>query len=452
MIKDLKFKEKIYSPRFFKLRKDLVRGKIISPRLRKLKEVLERAENKKKIIDDFWKAIEENGTPIIEAIERVPHHKLVTFFYKESSNTDKILLACDGLVGIPRRWKFTRLQGTDIYYKSLFYLNKTRINYAIHKASISLEDIPNFPPKDNLRPLKGDPLNKQNFTLLPDFTLAPLELPDAPLQPWIEKKDNTPEGKLEALRLKSSKFKDNFFIKIYLPPNYNPSAEPYGSLFLFDGYFYSNPNRIPTPTILDNLIFSKKIPPIIAVFICNQTVTRNRELNTNPDFVYFIAEELLPHLKEKFNLSNNPEKTIVGGLSLGGLTSSYIGLKYPEKFGKILSQSAPYWVPETDDSRRGFPTKFLKIDPHFQNWQHIIGEYVKSEKLPLDFYIEVGVYEGRETICGGPSFFFSNRHFRDVLLSKGYTVKYVEFIGGHDFICWRGTLADGLIYLIGNHL
>ena len=32
------------------------------------------------------------------------------------------------------------------------------------------------------------------------------------------------------------------------------------------------------------------------------------------------------------------------------------------------------------------------------------------------------------------------------------TVKYVEFIGGHDFICWRGTLADGLMYLIGNHL
>jgi enterochelin esterase family protein len=134
------------------------------------------------------------------------------------------------------------------------------------------------------------------------------------------------------------------------------------------------------------------------------------------------------------------------------LTGSYIGLKYPDKFGRILSQSAPHWVPETNDARRGFPTNFLKIDPHFQNWQYLIGEYVKSEKLSLEFYLEIGVYEARDAVYGGPSHFFSNRHFRDVLLSKGYPVKYVEFIGGHDYICWRGSLADGLMYLIGSHL
>jgi enterochelin esterase family protein len=454
MIKDFKLKGKIASPRLFKLKKNLERGKIVSPRLLKLKKDLETAKDKKKIIDEFWSAIEENGTPIIEAIERVPHHKLVTFIYKENSDTDKILLVSDGLGVIPHRWKFARLQGTDIYYKSTFYLNKTRTTYAIHKTSTSLEDIPLYPPKDNLSPLKGDPLNKKNFTILPIVTLAVLEFPDAPSQPWIEKKDNIPEGKLEAVWFKSAKFDDEFLIKIYLPTNYNPSTEPYGSLFLFHGGAYVNPDVIPTPTILDNLIFSKKIPPIIAVFIHNHfnkgMAVGRRELHTNPDFAYFVAEELLPHLKEKYNLSNNPERTIVGGLGLGGLTGSYIGLKYPHKFGKILSQSAPYWVPGSWGT--GVPTRFLKIDPYFQNWQYLIGEYVKREKLPLDFYIEIGVYEAREALHGLPSHFFSNRHFRDVLLSKGYTVKYVEFIGGQDFICWRGTLADGLMYLIGNHL
>ena len=421
-------------------------GKVASPRLLKLKEDLERAKNKKKIINDFWKAIEENGTPIIEPIEIEPNHKLVTFLYKENSDTDEILLISDSLGVIPHRGKFTRLQGTDIYYKSIFYLKKTRTTYAItrHKAYIPL-----YPPKDFMMPpLKGDPLNKKNFTILPGVTLAVLELPDAPSQPWIEKKDNIPEGKLVTVRLRSAKFNDEFYIKIYLPPNYNPSTEPYGSLFLFDGYTYANPNQIPTPTILDNLIFSKKIPPIIAVFIYNHInkgmAVRNRELHTDPNFAYFVGEELLPHLKEKYNLLNNPEKTIVGGASLGGLSASYIGLKYPDKFGKILSQSGAYWVPEIK-----VPTEFLKTDPYFQNWQYIIGEYVKREKLPLDFYIEIGVYEVKEALHGLPSHFFSNRHFRDVLLSKGYTVKYVEFIGGHDFICWRGTLADGLMYLIG---
>ncbi|MHA1727444.1 MAG: hypothetical protein ACTSWY_01775 [Promethearchaeota archaeon] len=74
---------------------------------------------------------------------------------------------------------------------------------------------------------------------------------------------------------------------------------------------------------------------------------------------------------------------------------------------------------------------------------------MKREKLPLDFYIEIGLYEEKESLHGTPSHFFSNRHFRDVLLSKGYSVKYVEYVGGHNFICWRGSLSDGLIYLIG---
>jgi len=155
-------------------------------------------------------------------------------------------------------------------------------------------------------PRKGDPLNKKNFTTLPGVKLAVLELPDAPSQPWVEKKDNIPEGKLVSMRLRSAKFNDKFKIKIYLPPNYNPSTEPYGSLFLFDGYLYTNPNRIPTPTIIDNLIFSKKIPPIIAVFIWNHInkgeAARYRELHTNPDFAYFVAEELYPIPRWRFLL------------------------------------------------------------------------------------------------------------------------------------------------------
>jgi enterochelin esterase family protein len=38
---------------------------------------------------------------------------------------------------------------------------------------------------------------------------------------------------------------------------------------------------------------------------------------------------------------------------------------------------------------------------------------------------------------------------RDVLLAKGYEVHYQQFVGGHDYLSWRGTFADGLMDLIG---
>lgn len=413
---------------------------IISPRLLKLKEEVEKAKITKNIIDDFWKEIEEKGTPLIEHIEQEPNHKLVTFLCKEDADTDEILLVSGSLGYIPHRGIFKRIQGTDIYYKSIFYLNETRTTYAISRQKAS---VPLYPTDFTIRLLKGDPLNKRNVTSFPGVKMAVLELPDAPPQPWIEKKADVSKGTLKEIRLKSIKFEEEFFIQLYFPPKYDASADPCGSLFLFDGFIYNNKKQIPTPTILNNLITSKKIPPIIAVFISphfERIDSRNIELNTNPDFAFFVGEELLPHLKEKYNLSNDPKKTIVGGASLGGLSASYMGLKYPDKFGKILSQSGSYWASEKYDE---------KIDPHLKNWHYLIGEYMKTEKLPLDFYVEVGIYEGTEALHGKPCHFYSNRYFRDVLLSKGYSVKYVEFIGGHDFICWRGTLADALIYLIG---
>ncbi|GAH40229.1 unnamed protein product, partial [marine sediment metagenome] len=192
------------------------KDEIISPRLLKLKENLEKTLNEKQIIDEFWKEIEEKGTPIIEHIEKESKYKLVTFLYKENADTDEILLLSGSIGEISHRGIFNRIQGTNIYYKSIFYLNRTRTTYAISRQKA---DIPLYPPKDFILPvLKGDPLNKKNFTWFEGFTQAVLELPDAPSQPWIEEKDNIPKGTLETLLLKSTKFEKEFSIVTYLPP------------------------------------------------------------------------------------------------------------------------------------------------------------------------------------------------------------------------------------------
>ncbi|WP_280397277.1 hypothetical protein [Nocardia carnea] len=42
------------------------------------------------------------------------------------------------------------------------------------------------------------------------------------------------------------------------------------------------------------------------------------------------------------------------------------------------------------------------------------------------------------------------RRLHDHLLRSGYAVSLTEYTGGHEFIRWRGCLADGLIELIGD--
>lgn len=62
--------------------------------------------------------------------------------------------------------------------------------------------------------------------------------------------------------------------------------------------------------------------------------------------------------------------------------------------------------------------------------------------------MDAGVYEVDFTGEGG-NVLIPNRQLRDVLLAKGYSIRYQEFAGEHDPVNWRGTMADGLIFLLG---
>jgi enterochelin esterase-like enzyme len=70
----------------------------------------------------------------------------------------------------------------------------------------------------------------------------------------------------------------------------------------------------------------------------------------------------------------------------------------------------------------------------------LVLSFRNSPRLPIKFYMEVGRFDSLLDI---------NRELRDVLVLKGYPVVYREFDGGHDYYYWRGSLADGLIALLG---
>lgn len=115
--------------------------------------------------------------------------------------------------------------------------------------------------------------------------------------------------------------------------------------------------------------------------------------------------------------------------------AAYVGLHHSDIFGNVLSQSGFLgWKPRDDPE---------------DEW--IARQFIARPKLSLRFYIEAGLYETQiETIePGWNNFLVAARYMRDVLRAKGYPVAYSEFSGGHNPMNWQGTLAKGLLALLG---
>jgi enterochelin esterase family protein len=263
-----------------------------------------------------------------------------------------------------------------------------------------------------------------------------VEMPDAPLQPWLAKRKEVPAGVVEKQQFKSNLLKNEREIAVYTPPRYSKDAKPYGVLVLFDEKPYLDEYVIPTPTILDNLIADRRIPPLVAILVDNAPGdARFRELTCNRTFADFLSSELMPWARRLYNIAADPRQIIVGGSSLGGLAAACTALWHSDSFGNVLSQSgAFFWAPPKSDNPE-------------PNW--VAKEFIASPKLPLRFYMDAGTEELDFSGLGG-GILAPNRNLRDVLLARGYEVHYQEFAGGHDFLSWRGTLADGLIILMGD--
>ncbi len=81
-----------------------------------------------------------------------------------------------------------------------------------------------------------------------------------------------------------------------LPPGYSRSRD-YGWLLAYDGNQYTT--AVPTPTILDNMIAAKAIPPVIAVFL--ESPNRDVEFRRTTTFQRFVgARRLMPQLRAHY--------------------------------------------------------------------------------------------------------------------------------------------------------
>jgi enterochelin esterase family protein len=260
-----------------------------------------------------------------------------------------------------------------------------------------------------------------------------LELPGAHAQPWYQKRAGVPALTLTKHRLKSEILNNERDILVYTPPGYTKNASAYPSLYLFDGE--DADGLVFASQTVENLIQDKKIPPIVIVRIANPgQAVRDRELRCLPEFTGFLASELAPFVRRNYNVSLEAAKTAIGGYSLGGLAAAFASLRQPETFGLTLAQSGSFWFE---------PTGADNAEP---NW--LAREFIRAPKLPLRFYIEAGIYEVDLQGRGG-NILETSRDLRNVLLAKGYKVDYREFPGDHDYLNWRGAIADAMVSLFG---
>ncbi|RZT30768.1 enterochelin esterase domain-containing protein [Cupriavidus agavae] len=378
----------------------------------------------------FWRDAAARGTPLVEPL---PQRKgaeaevLLTFVWRGAQRNVRLLGSPAG-----DHDALTQLAGSDVWYHSYRVPATTRMSYQLAPDVPQAGDTPQQQRRAILATIQRDPLNPNSFPAgAPDAFAqkSVVELPGAPPQPWITPRAGVPAGTVTPFTLDSRILGEPRDVYLYRPAGAKPTA----LLVVFDAQAYLS--LVPTQTILDNLIAEGRIPPTAALVVANPSAAaRGAQLPPNPKFSDFLANELMPWA-ERQGLPARADRTVVAGSSYGGLAAAYAGMTHPERFGLVLSQSGSYWW-----GPGGAPDQ----PPTTGGW--MMREFAQRPRLPLRFYLEAGLFEqGRGPI----NITATTRSLRDVLVAKGYPVTHAEFASGHDYLQWRGTLACGLMVLLG---
>ena len=148
---------------------------------------------------------------------------------------------------------------------------------------------------------------------------------------------------------------------VYVPPMYDAQPDRrYPVLFMQDGQNLFDPetsfikgNYWRLGETADELIVSQQIDPLIMVGIYNTGVHRIDEYTPLEDkrlgggqadaYGQMLVEELKPFIDHSYRTLPGAENCGMGGSSLGGLVSLYLGLRYTWVFSKLAVMSPSVW-------------------------------------------------------------------------------------------------------------
>lgn len=248
--------------------------------------------------------------------------------------------------------------------------------------------------------------------------------------------------RLQRFLLHSAILPDDRIISVYLPPAYADNAtRRFPVFYLHDGQNLFDPHTSYVPgrtwragETADFMAATGKAQSVILVGIASTGLRRMPEYTPTRDFRLgggegdfygrLIIQELKPFIDRTFRTLSGRQHTGLGGSSLGGLISLYLGLQYPGTFGSLGVLSPSIW------------------------WDHrsILTFLTRPQPPPVPrIWLDIGTAEGA-------------RHVRDtlllhrMLLERGWTASedlqlLIADGAVHDEDAWAGRFGQVLAFL-----
>ncbi len=237
---------------------------------------------------------------------------------------------------------------------------------------------------------------------------------------------------------------------VYVPAQYDPAVP--ASLMVFnDGQAFKNPDGdMRAQNVMDNLIYRREIPVMLAVFINpgrtpeqpeptpqewgDHTTNRPTEYNTPDDkYARVITEELMPALEKSYNISKDPDQHGIGGSSSGAIAAFIVAWERPNEFRKVLSNVGSFVNLRGGDV---YPERVLA-----------------SEKKPIRIFLCDGRNDNRGVRPDNPVYdqrldwFYQNVRLMKALTEKGYDVNYTWGMNLHGQKFGGAILPDMMRWL-----
>lgn len=233
-------------------------------------------------------------------------------------------------------------------------------------------------------------------------------------------------------------------LTVYLPPGYDEQTQrTYPVLYLQDGQNLFDPRTsfIPGQTWqvceqADEAILAGEVEPLVIVGVSNTGDRRLAEYTHEPDwqrgggeaaqYGLTLTREILPWIATHYRVRTDRESIGLGGSSLGGLVSLYLGLRFATWFGRLAILSPSVWWAQR--SILGYVN------------EHAPGIWNRPR-----VWLDVGDKEGKRTVHDVETLF---RRLKANHWKVGESLHFEKVPGGtHDEASWARRVKPMLKFL-----